>query len=77
MTDTIYLIDELNELYNDYAVELAEEMRPYREQLEYIVDKEYGGDIRQFINQNLQNSDYNYLIDFVNNLYYSEDVLVI
>lgn len=71
------IVDELVDLYNDYTIELAEEMRPYKEELELIVDSEYDGDIRQFIKQNLQNSDYYYLTDFVKNLYYSEDVLSI
>lgn len=69
------LINELVDVYNDYSVELAEELSSYREQLETVVESKYNGDFQEFVDNNLQNSDYYYLIDFVNNLYYSDDVL--
>lgn len=70
-------LSTLVDLYNDYAVELAEELNPYREKLEHVVDTEYNGDLYRFIEQNLQNSDYYYLTDFVKKLYYADDVLAI
>ena len=69
------IVEKLDNLYKDYAIELAEEMTPYREELEQVIDSEYGGDPYMFIEQNLQNSDYYYLTDFVKKLYYADDVL--
>jgi len=71
------IINILVDLYNDYAVELAEELNPFREKLEQVIDTEYNGDLYRFIEQNLQNSDYYYLTDFVKKLYYADDVLAI
>lgn len=68
------LLVELEELYKDYAEELAEALQPIREKLEYEIVMHYEGDIENFININLRNSDYFYLSGFVRKLYYADDV---